>query len=97
MEMINCLDKLGRENEIKVIEAYIKQECVDAIERSVAKYGPKDGLIMAATEVPFNVVMLDTYINRARNVHLTDVHTESFKAYREQVKKFFGSSQKEES
>lgn len=97
MEMINCLDNLEREYEIKAIEAYVKQECVDAIGRSVAKYGPKDGLIMAATEIPLNVVLLNGRLERLRNVHLNDAYTESFKAYREYVTKIFSSSQTDES
>ena len=98
MEMINDLGKLEREIEIKAIEAYIKQECIDAIGRSVAKYGSKkEGLIMAPTEVPLNVLLLQGRLNRLRNVHLNDAYTESFKTYREYVKKIFGSSQKEES
>ena len=71
------------EIEIKAIEAYINQECIDAIGRSVAKYGSKEGLIMAATEVPVNVLLLQGRLNRLRNVHLNDAYTESFKALRE--------------
>lgn len=97
MEIIDVLGSLERENEIKVIEAYINQECIDAIGRSVAKYGSKEGLIMAVTEVPLNVLLLQERLNRLRNVHLNDAYTESFKTYREYVKKIFGSSQKEES
>ena len=94
MEMINDLGKLEKEREIEAIETYTKQVCNEAIARSIAKYGPKEGLIMAATEVPLNVVLLQGRLERLRNAHLNDAYTESFKAYREYVKKFLGSSQK---
>ena len=97
MKMINCLDKFERECEIEAIEAYINKECVDAIGRSVAKYGPKDGLIMAATEIPVNVLLLNARLHGLRNARLNDAYTESFKAYREYVKKIFSLTQKEES
>ena len=87
MKMINCLDEFKRECEIEAIETYINQECIDAIGRSVVKYGPKDGLIMTPTEIPFNVLLLNARLNSLRSARLNDAYTESFKAYREYVKK----------